>query len=218
MKESHGFWFPDYDNHFPRMLKKSLEKDGVLRYQWRAREAAIKHCTNHRICIDIGANVGLWSCELVDHFQQVIAFEPVNEFIQCYRKNVKKNNYLIHECALGRQESFINMNIVEGNTGHSHIDESSLGTGSIPLKTLDSFNFQEIDLIKIDVEGFEEEILAGAMTTIIRNKPIIVVEQQTHEYKDARTDLPSVKILQSLGYKVVDQFKKDWVLKYQGTA
>ena len=78
MKESHGFWFPDYDNHFPRMLKKSLEKDGVLRYQWRAREAAIKHCTNHRICIDIGANVGLWSCELVDHFQQVIAFEPVN--------------------------------------------------------------------------------------------------------------------------------------------
>jgi FkbM family methyltransferase len=218
MKESHGFWFPDYDNHFPRMLKKSLEKDGVLRYQWRAREAAIKHCTNHRICIDIGANVGLWSCELVDHFQQVIAFEPVNEFIQCYRKNVKKSNYLIHECALGRQESFINMNIVEGNTGHSHIDESSLGTGSIPLKTLDSFNFQEIDLIKIDVEGFEEEILAGAMTTIIRNKPIIVVEQQTHEYKDARTDLPSVKILQSLGYKVVDQFKKDWVLKYQGTA
>ena len=207
MKESHGFWFPDYDNHFPRMLKKSLEKDGVLRYQWRAREAAIKHCTNHRICIDIGANVGLWSCELVDHFQQVIAFEPVNEFIQCYRKNVKKNNYLIHECALGRQESFINMNIVEGNTGHSHIDESSLGTGSIPLKTLDSFNFQEIDLIKIDVEGFEEEILAGAMTTIIRNKPIIVVEQQTHEYKDARADLPSVKILQSLGYKVVDQFK-----------
>ena len=174
MKESHGFWFPDYDNHFPRMLKKSLEKDGVLRYQWRAREAAIKHCTNHRICIDIGANVGLWSCELVDHFQQVIAFEPVNEFIQCYRKNVKKNNYLIHECALGRQESFINMNIVEGNTGHSHIDESSLGTGSIPLKTLDSFNFQEIDLIKIDVEGFEEEILAGAMTTIIRNNNNII--------------------------------------------
>jgi hypothetical protein len=33
-------------------------------------------------------------------------------------------------------------------------------------------------LIKIDVEGFEEEILAGAMQTILRNKPVIVVEQQ----------------------------------------
>jgi len=217
MKESHGFWFPDYDNHFPRMLKKSLEKDGVLRYQWRARESAIANCKEHRICIDIGANVGLWSCELVENFQQVIAFEPVNEFIQCFKKNVKKTNYTIHECALGRQESYINMNIVEGNTGHSHIDQNSLGKGSIPLKTLDSFDFQDVDLIKIDVEGFEEEILAGAMKTIIKNKPVIVVEQQTHEYKDARTDLPSVKILQSLGYKVVDQFKKDWVLKFQGT-
>jgi len=216
MKESHGFWFPDYDDHFPRMLKKSLEKDGVLRYQWRARESAIKHCDQHRLCLDIGANVGLWSCELVEKFEKVIAFEPVQEFIECYRKNVKKSNYFMYECALGREESYINMNIVEGNTGHSHIDTNSFGKGSIPLKTLDSFNFNNVDLIKIDVEGFEEEILAGAMETIIRNKPVIVVEQQTHEYKDARVDLPSVKLLQNLNYVVIDQHKKDWILKYQG--
>ena len=188
MKQVHGFWFPDYDTHFPRMLDKSLKNDGVVRYQWRARELAIAESTPRRICIDIGANVGLWSCELVEHFDQVIAFEPVEEFRKCFERNVKKSNYIMHPCALGREESFINMNIVEGNTGHSHIDTSSIGQGTIPLKTLDSFNFDNIDMIKIDVEGFEEEILAGAEQTILRNKPILAIEQQKHEYKDAMVE------------------------------
>ena len=216
MKQVHGFWFPDYDTHFPRMLDKSLKNDGVLRYQWRARELAIAESLPRRICIDIGANVGLWSCELVEHFDQVIAFEPVEEFRKCFERNVKKSNYIMHPCALGREESFINMNIVEGNTGHSHIDTSSIGQGTIPLKTLDSFNFDNIDMIKIDVEGFEEEILAGAEQTILRNKPILAIEQQKHEYKDAMVELPSVRMLERWGYKVVGQVKKDWILKWMG--
>jgi hypothetical protein len=112
-------------------------------------------------------------------------------------------------------EIFIEMNIVQGNTGHSHIDPKSLGVGTIPLKTLDSFNYENIDMIKIDVEGFEEEILAGAMNTIKQNKPVLVIEQQKHEYKDDMKETPAIKILESWGYRVVEQFNKDWVLKYQ---
>jgi FkbM family methyltransferase len=214
MKNSHGFWFPDYDTHFPRMLEKSLKNDGVTRYQWVARDLAISHCDQRRVCIDIGANVGLWAVDLVNQFEQVIAFEPVAEFQECFKKNVIKQNYIIHPVALGREESFINMNIVEGNTGHSHIDPSTYGKGKIPLKTLDSFNLQNVDMIKIDVEGFEEEILAGAEHTITQNHPILVIEQQKHEYKDAMIDKPSVKILESWGYTVVAQVKKDWIMKW----
>ena len=216
MKQSHGFWFPSYDDHFPRMLEKSLKKDGVVRYQYKARDAAVAACDNHRICIDIGANVGLWACDLVKEFDHVIAFEPVAEFRECFAKNVPSTNYTMNPVALGREESFIEMNIVQGNTGHSHIDPKSLGKGTIPLKTLDSFNYTNVDMIKIDVEGFEEEILAGAMNTIERNKPVIVVEQQNHEYKNAMEEKPSIRILEGWGYKVVDQFKKDWILKYKG--
>ena len=86
MKESHGYWFPTYDDHFPRMLEKSLRKDGVVRYQWRARDAAIAICDQRRICIDIGSNVGLWSCDLVKSFEQVFAFEPVDEFRKFFEK------------------------------------------------------------------------------------------------------------------------------------
>ncbi len=213
MKQSHGFWFPDYDDHFPRMLAKSLKNDKVIRYQWRARDAAIAACDQKRICIDIGANVGLWACDLVNEFQTVIAFEPVEEFRDCFKKNVKGSNYIVESVALGRTETFIEMSIVQGNTGHSHINPTSLGKGTIPLKTLDSYNYENIDMIKIDVEGYEEEILAGAMNTILKNKPVIVVEQQKHEYKDAITDKPSIKILESWGYRVVDHHKKDWILK-----
>lgn len=213
MKQTHGFWFPDYDTHFPRLLTKSLKNDGVARYQWRARDTAVAACEQKRTCIDIGANVGLWSCDLVKHFDQVIAFEPVQEFIDCFEKNVIATNYTMHRMALGRTESFINMNIVQGNTGHSHINKESFGQGTIPLKTLDSFNFTNVDMIKIDVEGFEEEILAGAMETIKLNKPILVIEQQKHEYQDDMIDTPAIKILQSWGYNVLTQISKDWVLK-----
>lgn len=213
MKESHGFWFPDYDNHFPRLLEKSLKKEGILRYQWRARDTAISLCENKRVCLDIGANVGLWSCDLVNSFEKVIAFEPVQEFIHCYRKNVKKSNYSMYECALGSKESFIDMNIVEGNTGHSHVNKESVGKGKIPLKTLDSFNFSDVDLIKIDVEGYEQDILLGALETIEKNRPVLVIEQQKHEYQNDMASLPSIRFLENLGYHVVEQFNKDWILK-----
>ena len=205
MIESHGFWFSNYDDHFPRMLAKSLKKDGVVRYQWRARDSAIASCDNKRICIDIGANVGLWSCDLVKQFEKVIAFEPVAEFRECFKKNVTGSNYIIEPVALGRTESLIEMNIVQGNTGLSHIDPTSVGKGSIPLRTLDSYNYENIDLIKIDVEGFEEEVLAGAMQTILRNKPVLVVEQLKNK--------TSIKILKSWGYRVLSQHSKDWILK-----
>jgi len=214
MKQSHGFWFPDYDDHFPRMLEKSLRKDGVTRYQYRARDAAVAVCDQKRICIDIGANVGLWACDLVKSFDHVIAFEPVTEFIECFKKNVQGSNYTMYQMALGRAESFIEMNIVQGNTGHTHIDQSSIGKGTIPLKTLDSFNLTNVDMIKIDVEGFEGEILAGAMKTIEQNKPVLVIEQQKHEYQNDMNETPAIKILEDWGYQVVEQFNKDWVLKW----
>lgn len=213
MKESHGFYFPNYDNHFPRLLEKSIKNDGFARYQWRAREAAVSACDSRRICLDIGANVGLWSCELVNYFDTVIAFEPVREFIDCFRLNVKKTNYVIQECALGQEESFINMNIVEGNTGHSHIDKNTIGRGSIPLRKLDNFKINNIDLIKIDVEGFENDILNGALITIEQNKPVLVIEQQKHEYQNDMETLPAIRFLEKLGYKVIAQFNKDYVLK-----
>jgi FkbM family methyltransferase len=214
MKIAHGFYFPEYDTHFPRLLEKSIRKDGVNRYQYKARDFAVSLCKNKRVALDIGANVGLWSCDLVKDFNHVHAFEPVKEFRNCFLKNVSTENFTMHECALGDKESFIEMIITKDNTGHSHVDPESFGKGSVPLKTLDSFNFAHVDLIKIDCEGFETPILAGAKETILNNKPILIIEQQKHEYLDQTTETPDVRLLESWGYQVVEKFNKDWILKF----
>lgn len=213
MKQSYGFYFPEYDTHFPRLLEKSIKKEGINRYQYKARDFAISLCKNKRTALDIGANVGLWSCDLVKSFDSVQAFEPVEEFRQCFLKNVSNKNFVLHECALGETETFINMIITKENTGHSHVDTSTFGNGTIPLKTLDSFKFINVDLIKIDCEGFETPILKGAKETIMSNTPILIIEQQNHEYLDQTKDIPDVRLLESWGYEVVERFNKDWVLK-----
>lgn len=212
MKQVYNFYFPDYETHFPKMLEKSLKKEGHLRYQSAARDFAVSLCSLKRVSIDIGGNVGLWSCELVDHFEKVIIFEPVKEFIDCLKLNLRRNNFEIHQVALGNQESSVNMKIVEGNTGHTHIDLTSISNGDTLLKKLDSFNFTNVDLIKIDVEGYENQVLEGAYQTILSNKPVIIVEQTRHEYQNDKETLPAVKLLQNWGYKVQGTFNKDWVL------
>jgi len=214
MKNHLGIHLPEYDTHFQRMLDKSLKKDKCVRYQWRVRDHAIGMLRSKRVALDIGANVGLWTMDLVKDFEHVHAFEPVTDFQECLAKNTKNNNYTIHPVALGEAESEIDMIITPDNTGHSHIDPSTLGRGKIPMYTLDSFTFDNIDLIKVDCEGYEVPILKGAKETILRNRPIMIVEQQDHEYQQDSGSLPAVQLLESWGMKRVTNFNKDWILAW----
>ena len=55
------------------------------------------------------------------------------------------------------------------------------------LRSLDSFGFERVAAIKIDVEGFENEVLAGATETIRRNRPAIVVEAYGGKFDERTT-------------------------------
>jgi FkbM family methyltransferase len=57
---------------------------------------------------------------------------------------------------------------VKANTGYQRV--------SVPQYTLDSYHFENVDIIKIDVEGYELEVLKGADQTIATNRPIVQVE------------------------------------------
>jgi len=125
MYESHGWWFPDTEDHFPKMLAKSVSKGGPTEYQYQVRNRSFGHAKQTRVALDIGANVGLWSRDLVKHFDAVIAFEPVAMFRECLIRNVFATNLEVREIALGNQEGMIRMIITEGNTGHTHVDPDS---------------------------------------------------------------------------------------------
>jgi hypothetical protein len=74
---------------------------------------------------------------------------------------------------------------------------SSSRENTFQTKTLDSFNFDRIDLLKIDVEGFEYDVLNGAVNTIRRLKPKIILETHSKELRQKCDDF-----LKKAGYRL----------------
>jgi len=214
MYEKHGWWFPDLDTHFVEMLDKNIHKGFAPVYQEPVRNKSLRYVKKKGVALDIGANIGLWSRDFAEHFEQVVAFEPVAEFRDCLIKNVPTNNIDIRPCALGAVDTTINMIVTEGNTGHSHVDSSTVGTGSIDMWRLDSLEFDCVDYIKIDCEGYELTILEGAEQTIKYHKPVIVVEQKLHKDTGITEDTQygSVDLLKSWGMVELARVNADCVL------
>ena len=124
MYQAHGWFFADQDTHFAHMIEKNIKKGGPPAYQEPVRHKSFEFVKDFGIAVDIGANVGLWSRDLARRFVQVIAIEPVVEFQECLRRNVPMENIEVWPIALGTEDTTIDMVITEGNTGHSHINET----------------------------------------------------------------------------------------------
>lgn len=213
MREFMGWWFPDIESHFPKMLQKSVAKGGPAEYQQKVRLRSFDFVKNKRTALDIGANVGLWSRDLVTQFDHVMAFEPVAMFRECLMKNVVSKKLEASALALGDQDMKATMVITEGNTGHSHIDPNLVDQGDIQVIKLDNLELQNVDYIKIDCEGYEYKVIRGAEQTIKRCRPIIVLEQKPHDmYSKEYSQHAAIELLQSWGMCKLDQVKDDWIM------
>jgi FkbM family methyltransferase len=212
MYQAHGWWFPDQDTHFAGLLSRSVAKGHAAVYQQPVRQRSINLAPRKTLALDIGANVGLWSRELTQVFDRVIAFEPVAEFRDCLLKNVPAPNLEVRACALGAEDTSIDMIITAENTGHSHVDTTSMGHGTIPMYRLDSLTLSQIDYIKIDCEGYENTILRGARETILRDRPIMVIEHKQHQDVGHADVDQALNTLIGWGAKILATFKNDYVL------
>ena len=216
MFQHHGWWFPDEETHFPKMLDKSVRKGLPPVYQEGARKQSIALATNKRLALDIGANVGLWSKDLCTNFDQVMAFEPVAKFRDCLIKNVTASNLSVQSIALGDTETWATMNITPDNTGHSHIDPASLGSGDTQVRRLDNLELENVDYIKVDCEGYEYKVLLGAEKTIKRCCPVLVIEQKPHDaYSKEYGQFAAIELLQSWGMDRLAQVKDDWIMGWR---
>ena len=216
MREHYGWHFPDFETHFPKMLKKSVDKGLPPEYQIAVRKRSIELCAKRRTALDIGANVGLWSRDLVDNFAKVVAFEPVAVFRECLEKNVSGANFFISPLALGDHDTQATMIITEGNSGHSHLDPATLGTGDVQVVKLDNLNIEDADYIKIDCEGYEYRVLQGAEQTVKRCRPIMVIEQKPHAaYSKDYGQFAAIALLESWGMIKLDQVRDDWIMGWR---
>ena len=71
-----------------------------------------------------------------------------------------------------------------------------------------------MDLIKIDVEGFEKFVLEGARKTLQRCKPVVVIEQKPHAERYAVGRYDAVTWLQRMGAQVLTRVVDDFILAW----
>jgi len=148
-------------------------------------------CDEGDIVIDIGANIGTHTMvfsQLVGPEGRVFAFEPQRIVFQTLCANMAINSISNVECyqvALSAREGFLFVPDVrydkEGNFGGIEITKAKQGV-RIPAVKLDNFlRVPKLKLIKIDVEGMESDVLAGATRAIQQHKPIIYLENDRVE-------------------------------------
>ena len=137
--------------------------------------------TTQGTVVDVGANIGFITVRAARAASHVIAIEPHPTRFRYLERNVALNglrNVTCINCAVGRAEGEMVLYDVDPTLGPRSLDVSATpGRGRcyrVPLRTLDSL-VQDADLVKIDVEGYEEEVLRGA-TELLGSRPLLVVE------------------------------------------
>ena len=185
MFEHKGIWMPDGEQHMLAYMEKSPLIGGKGSYQFEKIYLAMKLVRGFRTAVDVGGHIGLWSMHLARRFQHVIAFEPVDTHRECFVRNATGSNIRLIPAALGARncvESGISRQVAitpsrqQGHSGNTRIDLSQ--AGDVPLQTLDQYQLQDVDFIKVDTEGFELFVLQGARETLHRCKPALIVEQK----------------------------------------
>ena len=212
MIECGGVFLPDGETHLVDwMTRRNQWVDGRLTYQFHKLEAALKYCTDGRTAVDVGAHVGLWSMHLVQRFDFVHAFEPIEAHRQCFERNVQAENVMLYPCALGQQDGRVSIRTDPTSSGDSYVVQGD----DVPVFPLDGFDLSDVDFIKLDCEGYELFALAGGVETLERCRPVVCVEQKpgkAQKYGIGETD--AVKFLQRLGAKLRAEMSGDYILTF----
>lgn len=142
-------------------------------------------CPRDKDAIDVGANDGSYVHYLRRHARKVIAFEPMPSLADALRAKFR-HDVEIRSIALSDRAGTVelHMPVVDGVTvtGCSTVSPTASATYpdhraiEVPMATLDSSYEGDVGFIKIDVEGHEQAVLDGAVQTIRRCRPRMLVE------------------------------------------
>lgn len=164
-----------------------------------------EHIKTFDVCVCAGANQGMYARFLAKRFQTVYAFEPDPLNFHCLVVNNQVDNVIKMNCALGETNGFclVQRSSME-NTGTFKVvskepEMIDLGLMRVPMLSLDSMNFQTLNFLQLDAEGFEIHILLGAKETIKRCFPVISAENgKTKEIEKLMSELSYVNVGQSV--------------------
>lgn len=156
---------------------------------------------NRGIAIDVGCRDGEYSRYLQQEFEHVYAFDARRRKLFPYNVDLSKVTHFT--CGLGDQVEVIEM------FGGTH-DKTRGKRHEVACHPLDAFGFENVSYIKIDVEGFEKKVLIGAEQTILRDRPLIVIEQNEVMLDNETDPLAAKRWLEERGYSHVATCDRGW--------
>ena len=169
----------DHERHFFNLLD-----------QYSINQLEIK---DNDLVIDCGANVGELYFSFLLNTQNIeyIAFEPDPAAFECLSLNINNKSDNLYNFALSSNEGKMKfyLDTFGANSSIEHFGSEEFIT--VETKTLDSFNFENIKLIKLEAEGHEIEVLKGSVNTL-KNTEYITVDYGPEKGKEGNMTLPEV--------------------------
>jgi FkbM family methyltransferase len=186
-----GWYVPEHDNVCLDFVLEQLYGFGEM----------FKYCKQARTVIQAGGNLGIWPAEMAKHFQKVYTVEPDKRNFEALKMNIGHiPNIDYKNCAFGKEFGQGSIDdIIPGNIGAYQVKAGA----DFDIITIDSLNITDCDLLQLDVEGFEQFAIEGAINTIKDSWPVISLELKGLGTKYGCPDYVSKEFLQNLGYKIV---------------
>lgn len=137
------------------------------------------------VVVDVGAHKGLYSLPLHCMGCTVYAFEPNADCAALLKSwAAGKARVQVFEVGLSDVPGTAELKIPLDETGRKHIASASVckdfegpfAIEKITLKCLDEFELPDVSFLKIDVEGLEDKVLRGAVETIRKHRPVMLIE------------------------------------------
>lgn len=173
-------------------IENGLYWDGILSHEPESMRVWLNEANGARTVLDIGANSGLFAlAACAASAASVHAFEPMPRVFRILEENKRQNRFdglNVWPFAVGDEQGVAKLYDPGGDAPTSATLSSEFAQnhfGNIPgenVKVIDIDAFcrlhdiENVDLIKLDVEGHEEHALRGMIETVRRWKPVILVE------------------------------------------
>ncbi len=220
-------WFNEEDIFIHYSSKDYIERSVWMKGEYESEvQAVFTQCVKKGdVALDIGANIGINTirlAKLVGDNGKVFSFEPVPYIISRFQENIKLNaieNVSLIPVALGSEDEELRISFSENEENKGATSLRNRDEEGIMIKVrcgdklLEENSISNVNFIKIDVEGFEWEVLQGLERTIEKYRPTLIVEWDIDYQNRADTDIDKwAKYIEMHSYELY-QIKKYYLQK-----
>ena len=187
--------------HYDWFLFNILSNDGAVGKSVKNNECWEPHIVNflkHNLnktstFVDVGSNFGWHSIISSKFANKVYSFEPQKVIYEIQKNTIKDNNIeniILFNNGIGNMNQKNSMRSINYDYQGVNTGDLSIGFGGeeIEVITLDSLELDRVDIIKVDVQGYEKFVIEGSLQTILKHKPTFIIELENFQLRNFNYD------------------------------